>query len=87
MGLDNEPFETMLRRVIREELASFRNDKLEDLLKPEDVRQLLNLNNVQKVYALVRENQLEAIWVSKREMRIAPSALREFQLKRGIKAA
>ena len=86
MGLDAE-FESILRRVFREEVALLLNGRPEDLLKPEDVRRLLNLNNVQKVYALVREGQIEAIWISKREMRIAPSALREFQLKRGIKAA
>lgn len=82
-----ETIETVVRKVIREELVSLLNDKPEDLLKAEDARRLLNLNSVQKVYSLVREGQLEAIWISKREMRIAPSALRDFQLKRGIKAA
>lgn len=82
-----ETLKEILREVIREELSALLNDKPEDLLKAEDVRRLLNLNSVQKVYALVREHQLEAIWISKRELRIAPSAVREFQLKRGIKAA
>lgn len=82
-----ETLKTIVREVIREELSSLLHDKPEDLLKPEDVRRVLNLNSVQKVYALVREGQLEAIKISQREMRFAPSAVREFQLKRGIKAA
>jgi hypothetical protein len=82
-----ETLESIVRKVVREELQTLVSDKPEDLLKAEDVRQHLNLNNVQKVYALVRENQLEAIWISKREMRFAPSAVRDFQLKRGIQAA
>jgi hypothetical protein len=82
-----ETIETIIRKVVREELQTLLRDKPEDLLKAEDVRQRLNLNNVQKVYALVRENQLDAIWISKREMRFAPSAIREFQLKKGIHAA
>src|SRR5688572_20445157 len=83
----DEAFEAMFRRVLRDELQTSRSGKPEQLLKPEDVRRLLNLNNVQKVYALVREGQIEAIWISKREMRIAPSALKQFQLKGGIKNA
>lgn len=82
-----EQLESIVRKVVREELQGLLSDKPEELLKAEDVRQHLNLNNVQKVYALVREGDLEAIWISKREFRIAPSALRAFQLKRGIRAA
>lgn len=86
MSLD-ESLEILLRKVVREELQVLISDKPEDLLKADDVRQRLNLNSVQKVYALVREGQLDAIWISKREMRFAPSAVREFQLKKGIRAA
>lgn len=86
MSLD-ETLETLLRKVVREELQSLLSDKPEDLLKADDVRQQLNLNSVQKVYSLVRQGEIDAIWISKREMRFAPSAIREFQLKRGIKAA
>lgn len=82
-----ETLKTIVREVIREELAHLLNDKPEELLKAEDVRQRLNLNNVQKVYALVREGELEAIKISQRHMRFAPSAVREFQLKKGIRAA
>lgn len=82
-----ETFEEIVRRVVREELQGILSDKPEELLKAEDVRQQLNLNSVQKVYSLVREGQIEAIWISKREMRFAPSSVRQFQLKRGIKAA
>ena len=82
-----ETFETIVRKVLREELQGLLADRPEEFLKADDVRQRLNLNSVQKVYSLVREGEIEAIWISKREMRFAPSAIREFQLKRGIKAA
>lgn len=87
MSTLEEQFEEIVRKVVREELQSFVGDKPEELLTAEGVRALLNLNNVQKVYSLVREHELEAIMISKREMRFAPSVIREFQLKRGIKAA
>lgn len=77
----------IVREVIREEFASLVADKSDELLRAEDVRVRLNFNNVQKVYSLVRQGQLEAIWISEREMRFTPEAVRDFKLKGGIKAA
>ena len=80
-----DTFAEIVRRVIREELQSLAH-RPDELLDADGVAGLLKVNK-QKVYSLVREKEIEAIWISKREMRFAPAAVRDFQLKRGIKAA
>jgi thiamine biosynthesis lipoprotein ApbE len=85
MSALEETFAEIVRRVVREELQSLAHAP-DELLDADGVAALLKVNK-QKVYALVREKELDAIWISKREMRFAPSAVREFQLKRGLKAA
>lgn len=86
MSALEETFEAIVRKVIREELSVITCDRPEDLWTAEDVARVLQVK-ASKVYALVREKQLVPIMISKREMRFAPSVIREFQLKRGIKAA
>lgn len=76
----------IVRQVVREELQTLRQSQPEELLLAEDVARLLHVNK-QKVYALVRENELEAVRISQREMRFRPEAVKEFQLSKGIKAA
>lgn len=86
MSALEETFEAIVRKVIREELRSVIGDKPEELLDADDVAALLKVNK-QKVYALTREKELEPIMLSKREMRWSPEVIREFQLRKGIKAA
>lgn len=86
MSALEETFEAIVRKVIREELGSLIIEQPEALKTAEQVATDLNVNK-QKVYSLVREGELEAIRISKRGMRFAPSAIRDFQLRRGIKAA
>lgn len=86
MSALEETFEAIVRKVVREELRSVIGDKPEELLDADDVAALLKVNK-QKVYALTREKELEPIMLSKREMRWSPEVIREFQLRKGIRAA
>jgi excisionase family DNA binding protein len=86
MSTLEESFAEIVRQVVREELRALVDGNPEALLDAEGAAKLLNVNK-QKVYSLVREGKLDAIWISQREMRIAPAAIREFQLKPAIKAA
>jgi len=86
MSALEEQFAEIVRKVIREELQSLIGGQPDDLMDAEGVASKLRVNK-QKVYSLVREGEIEAIRISKREMRFAPEAIRQFQLKRGIKAA
>lgn len=79
-------FAEIVRRVVREELQTFSNTRPEELLTADGVAKLLAVNR-QKVYALAREHEIEPVMISQREMRFSPTVVREFQLKKGIKAA
>lgn len=74
----------IIRKVIREELRSAAMPQ--KLLDAQGVADLLGVEK-QKVYSLAREGELEPIMLSKREMRWSPEVIREFQLRKGIKAA
>ena len=80
-------FAEIVRRVVREELQALRSDNPEELLTAEQVARQLGVKSKQKIYALVKEGEIEPIWISKREMRFAPSVIRQFQLNKGIRAA
>lgn len=84
MNMD-EHFAEIVRRVVREELARVDMGRTE-MLTAEDVARDLKVNK-QKVYSLVREGELDAVRISQREMRFTREAVREFQLRKGIKAA
>lgn len=81
-----DKFAEIVRKVLREELASITGDRPEELLDAEDVAAILKVNK-QKVYSLARQHEIEPIMLSKRDMRWAPEVIREFQLRKGIKAA
>lgn len=78
-------FESIIRKVVREELQSAIGGKPEELLDAEGVAAILKVNK-QKVYSLAREGEIEPIMLSKRDMRWAPEVIRAFQLRKGIKA-
>jgi len=76
----------IVRRVVREELRIFTSTQPEELLTAEGVARLLGVKK-QKVYALAREHAIEPVMISQREMRFSPESVREFQLKKGLRAA
>lgn len=78
--------EEIIRRVVREELRSQQRAQPEELLTAADVARFLGVNK-QKVYSLAREHEIEPVMISKREMRFSPEIVRDFQLRKGIKAA
>lgn len=75
----------LVRQVVREELE--RVMQVPSLLMHAD--QVANMLGVKisKVYDLRRQGEIECVWISKREFRFTPEAVREFQLKKGIRAA
>ncbi len=81
-----ETITEIVRRVVREELQSFHGTQPEELLTAVDVARLLGVKTP-KVYALAREHEIEPVMISKREMRFSPEVVRDFQLRKGIKAA
>jgi excisionase family DNA binding protein len=81
-----ETFAEIVRQVVREELKSFHGSQPEELLTAEGVARLLGVKK-QKVYALAREHEIEPVMISQREMRFSPQVVREFQLRKGIRAA
>lgn len=86
MSALEESFAEIVRRVVREELQFFTNTQPEELLTADGVAKLLGVNK-QKVYSLAREHEIEPVMISQREMRFSPQTVREFQLKKGIRAA
>lgn len=81
-----ETFAEIVRRVVREELQSAQGVQPEQLLTADGVARLLGVNK-QKVYSLAREHEIEPVMISKREMRFSPERVKEFQLRKGIRAA
>lgn len=76
----------IVRRVVREELQAFKGREPEQLLTAEGVARILGVKK-QKIYSLAREGELEPVMISKREMRFAPETIKQFQLRKGIRAA
>lgn len=75
MSLD-ESFESMLRRVFREELQSVSTD--DRLLTAAQVAEMLGYKDIDSVYRLKKEKKLRAINIGENSMRFRKSEVERF---------
>lgn len=72
----DETIETIVRRVIREELeANYGGDRL---LTPEQVAETLGFNDVESIYRLKREGKLKPVYLGERTLRFKNSVVQQF---------
>lgn len=70
-----ETFETIVRKVIREELQASPGDKL---LTTEQVAEILGYNDIHSVYRLKKEGRLQAVYVTEKALRFRNSEVQRF---------
>lgn len=71
-----ETLETMIRKVIREELQVIAGD--DRLLTAEQVAELLGYTDVHSVYRLKKEEKLTAVYLSEKALRFRNSEVQRF---------
>ena len=71
-----ETFETLIRKVIREELQVIAGD--DRLLTPEQVAECLGYTDVHSVYRLKREGRLTGVYLTEKALRFYNSEVQKF---------
>jgi hypothetical protein len=75
MSID-ETLETLLRKVVREELQVIAGD--DRLLTAEQVADMLGYTDIHSVYRLKREGRLTAVYISDKAYRFRNSEVQKF---------
>jgi excisionase family DNA binding protein len=73
-----DQFAEVVRRVVREELASLSNDHDLELLTADDVAKMLKYPDRHSVYKLKREGKLKSVSLGDKTLRFSHSEVRRF---------